>query len=408
MQVGILVADSNGCYPVPASQGGAVSILVEHLVELNNTAQLIRMDVIAFYEQKAEELARSYPNIHFIWIKPPKIIKLFDRIIFNFIRFFRKKKKAFSYKSLISLLFYILKAKKLLEINNYDKLVIENNIPLAWVIKLSKYKGDYYYHLHNVPRIHAYCKDIFQKCTGILCVSQYVAEQIISGQNPIGPIEKKKIIILYNCINTRLFYKKNTTEKLMEIRNRYGLRKNACIILFVGRLSEEKGIDKLLEAMQYVKHDNVEVLIVGSYIHNVNLKDEYQKKIYLLADKLGKQIIFTGYVSQNELPDLYNVADVAVLPSMWDEPAGLTMVESMSCGVPVITTNSGGISEYVNDCGIILDRTCDLPKQIALNIDDLLINDAKRCQLSKKGMERVKDYFSLENYLTNFCKAIGD
>lgn len=377
MKIGIFLADSNGGYPVPASRGGAVSTLVEHLVRENNNQQIVDMDIISIYDSGAEKMSKSYPNVNFLWIKPPIIFKFMDKIFFDVFRTLFKKKKSVSYKSLFSLIYCILASSKIIRKNNYDKVILENNIPLAWCIKLSRYKGDYYYHLHNVPRINAKCNEVFQNCNAILCVSGYVGEQITSEQNPIGPIPTEKIRVLYNCIDVEQFKPLEDKAKKEVIRSQYGILADEKVVSFVGRLSEEKGIDKVLEAVMSLKRDDIKVLVVGSLIHNATVVDEYQKKLYKLAEALENQIIFTGYIPQAEVQKIYQISDVAVLPSMWDEPAGLTMVEAMACGTPVITTNAGGIPEYMHGNAVILERNSELTKNISCAIEQLLTEN--RC-----------------------------
>lgn len=74
----------------------------------------------------------------------------------------------------------------------------------------------------------------------------------------------------------------------------------------------------------------MKILVVGSYLHGSKEKDKYVEYIKKLANELENKVIFTGFISQKEVNRIYNAADVAVLPSMWDEPAGLTMVEAMA------------------------------------------------------------------------------
>ena len=105
MKVGIFIADSNGGYPVPASKGGAVSTLIEHLVKGNNEEKLVDMDIVTIYDPKAEQMSKAYPNINFIWIKPPAVVKWLDSVFFFLVRKAFKNMKAVSYKSLFSLLF---------------------------------------------------------------------------------------------------------------------------------------------------------------------------------------------------------------------------------------------------------------------------------------------------------------
>ena len=245
--------------------------------------------------------------------------------------------------------------------------MIENNIPLARVMKGSKFKGQWYYHFHNVPRIDAGCRDEFQRVTKFLCVSQFVVNQITGENSAIGRIDPKKTAVLLNCVDTNLFkHIDRNHEKIKALKLKYGIKDDDKLIIFAGRLSKEKGADILLRAAQDLP-TNVKILIVGSLFSSLNVKDEFQERLLLLSKKLKNRVIFTGYVNQKELPFYYNMSDIAVLPSMWDEPAGLTNLEAMACEVPVITTLSGGIPEYAKGA-IMLDRNESIIEKIRKNI----------------------------------------
>ena len=405
MRVLILLTDSNGGYPVPAIKGGAISTLVEHLVRENNYKMLVDMTIMSFWDANAERIAlKEYPNINFIWVKRLAFIRLIDSIVFHGVKVLFPKKKMLSFMSIGSLLWYIWKASGVLKRETYKKVILQNNIPLAWAIKLSRYSGEYYYHLHNIPRINAKCKSVFEQCNGYLCVSSSVACDISSEKNPIGPLPTNKIKVLYNCIDTKRFCKKNI--EIGKWHEKFGIRDDEKVIVFVGRLSEEKGIDQLLLALDYVESKNYVVLIVGSLMYNNSMKDGYQEKIKQLAKKHKEKVVFTGYISQQELPEIYNLADISVLPSMWDEPAGLTMIESLACGTPVITTKSGGIPEYVKGGAVVLDRNQNLPSEIAKHIDLLLSDKSIYREYQQKGIERVLKNFSANDYLVNFLEAL--
>jgi hypothetical protein len=328
-----------------------------------------------------------------------------DKLTFDIVRTCFKKKKALSYKSLFSMIYCIYISSRVIKKNKYEKVILENNVPLAWCIKWSKYTGDYIYHFHNIPRINAKCKDVFHNCRCILCVSQFVAEQIASDVNPIGPIARKKLRVLYNCIDVEQFKPLDNALKKQQIRDTFGIMKDDKVVCFVGRLSEEKGIDKVLEAVIALNRQDVKLLIVGSYIHNLAMMDEYQKKLHKLAETMGDKIIFTGYIPQNEIQKIYQISDVAVLPSMWDEPAGLMNLEAMACGVPVITTDSGGIPEYVGK-SIMLKRSERLTEEIAKNVERLLDNSAECRERAEYSREWVKKNFSKEDYLGKLLECI--
>lgn len=398
------MSDSNGRYPVPASKGGAVSTLVEHLVALNDKKQLVDMTVVSYHDAKAEKLSYQYPNIKFAWVKIPLIVSWLDSLLYWLVTHLTNK-KANSFMSLFSLGFYILKASSVVRKGAYDSVVLEHNIPQAWIIKLSGYKGKYFHHLHNEPRVNAKCKDVFERCEKFLCISQFMANDILSEHNPIGPVRPEQIALLYNCIDTNKF-RPIDKSGLTYSRNQFGLSDTDKVIVFAGRITWEKGIDKLLEALDFIQTPNIKVLIVGAYMMKDEAKDEYAQKLHKLSSKHEGKVVFTGYIQQADIPHIYNLADIAVLPSMWEEPAGLTMLEAMACGIPTVTTKSGGIPENVGDAAIVLERDEQLAQNIASSIDELLSNPVLYENLSKKGIDRVRSNFSLDNYLEKFVRII--
>lgn len=406
MKIGILTADSNGCFPVPASKGGAVSTLIESLIRENSEKGLAELTIFSYYDEKAYKKSRKYSNVNFIWVKVPKYIKKLDSLFYKII----KKKsavKAISYKSIFSLIYYIKYVSKYLKKNRFDKLILENNIPIAWIIQLSHYNGQYYYHLHNVPRINPKCKKVFDKCAGYLCVSKYVAHQIESEDNPIGPVDLERIRVVYNAIDTDLFKPYSINHKKMirqQIKNKYSISSSDKIILFTGRISKEKGLDVLLDALKKVKVDNYKLLIVGSIMHGANEKNNFIDLVKHKAHEISPHVLFTGYIAHDKLADYYNAADVAVLPSTWEEPAGLTMVEALSCGIRVITTNSGGIPEYVQNYAIVLNKAENLKDKLSHAISASLINDNLVDRYETYSY--IKNNFSTHKYLERVVKQL--
>lgn len=406
MKVLILTADSNGAYPVPATKGGAVATLIEYLVEGNNDREQCKLEVVSYYEERAYEKSKQYPHVKFTWVRIPKMVTLLDRMAFNFIRIMKKDEKAVSFKTPFSLLYYIHNSRKIIKYTDADKIVIENNIPLALCFKNTKYKGQWYYHLHNVPRIDAKSRDVMQRTTKFLCVSQFVANEICSEKSAIGKVPSNKVEILYNCIDTDLFRPiKKDNQRIIELRARYGFQEEDRILIFTGRLTEEKGADVLLAAMKKLPN-NVKALIVGSFHYNAEVKSDYQNKLHKMAEELGKRVIFTGYVQHDDLPYLYNLADIAILPSMWDEPAGLTNLEAMACGTPIITTNAGGIPEYIGE-GTAYKRDDNLVNNIVKEVNRLIEDPQYYQNKSYNGHQLVEKNFNKNIYIDNLVKCLN-
>lgn len=401
----VFIADSNGRYPVPASKGSAVSTLVELFVAGNEERKLLDMTVVSYFDEQAVRLSKKYPTIKFIWIKTPWMLRMVDKVIYRALSNF-KKVHATSFLSFTALIHYTLKSSAILRKGHFDIALLEHNIPMIWMMKWSGFKGKYFHHLHNIPRTNAKCKWGISRCDGFICISQFMAEEIMSKHNPIGPVPASKIHLLYNTIDTNLF-KPIPDLDTVSLRKKLGLATDSKILIFTGRLTWEKGIDKLLESLDFLETANVEVLIVGSISFKIENTSSYEIELKAMAEKYKNIVHFTGYIEHAELPKLYNLADIAVLPSMWEEPAGLTMLEAMACGTPVITTKSGGIPEYVGDSAIVLTRNTQLPQNIAKAIDSLLSNKHQYEDLRSKGIKRIRLNFDSSNYINQLANVIS-
>ena len=123
----------------------------------------------------------------------------------------------------------------------------------------------------------------------------------------------------------------------------------------------------------------------------------FEQKLRDLASNpvVKDRIIFTGFVNYEDMPAIYAMADICVLPSIWDDPAPLAVIESLVSGKPLITTRSGGIPEYADEqSAIILERDEKLQErlvkamtEITKNIEyfkSTMNNDLLRTQLSKE------------------------
>ncbi|MEA3458002.1 MAG: glycosyltransferase family 1 protein, partial [Candidatus Thermoplasmatota archaeon] len=123
-------------------------------------------------------------------------------------------------------------------------------------------------------------------------------------------------------------------------------------------------------------------------------KGRKYKEIFETINKLNLQndVVFTGYVSDEDLPALYNAADLFVYPSIY-EGFGLPPLEAMACGTPVITSNTSSLPEVVGDAGIMVDPP-DVDR-LADAMHEVLTNEGLRANMIKKGLGRA-EMFSWE------------
>jgi glycosyltransferase involved in cell wall biosynthesis len=178
-----------------------------------------------------------------------------------------------------------------------------------------------------------------------------------------------------------------------ELVQRHGL--GDLTVLFVGRLTEDKGVDDLLRALALLTGRGVgfKALVVGSGDQEAALRSQ--------AESLGLRgvVEFIGWVPSEELVAYYDTADVFVGPSIvgrsgWTEALGLVFVEALATGLPVIATNTGGIADVVTDgvTGFLVDERS--PAQIAEKLE-LLARDRERLlSMAQRGRAAVEERFS--------------
>jgi glycosyltransferase involved in cell wall biosynthesis len=165
------------------------------------------------------------------------------------------------------------------------------------------------------------------------------------------------------------------------IRQKYDLPPR--FALFVGLMEPRKNLPTLLRAYARIaaQAPDHRLVIVGR-------KGWMYTEALRLVESLGlgARVHFTGYVAQEDLPLVYNLADVFVYPSFY-EGFGLPVLEAMACGTPVITTNVSSMPEIAGEAGVLLPPGDD--RQLAQALLDLLRDPARRRQLSEAGLQRA-------------------
>lgn len=392
---------TSGYFPVPAIKGGAIETLIENLINENEKRGLFQFTIFSSYDKEASIISESYKYTNVIFIKIPGIIKIIDLAIYHLCKDILKKHKSMSYRYVCQRLVFIFETAIFLRKNNYDKVLLENHSSLYLVLKLfrnaEKYKGRYYYHLHNVVTNDYKCLEIIKGTKSVIGVSNYILDTF---RNFIGP-SNIDYRILRNCVDRDKFNIIMNDAQKAAIRKKYNILTTDRIILFTGRLNEEKGIRELLYAFKKVAQMNVKLLVVGAYYYNSGMSSPFEDEIQRLLESESENVIFTGFVPYDKIPELYAISDIVVIPSMWDDPAPLTVIEALTSGKPLITTESGGIPEYANEnCAIILGRD-NIITTLSQSIDDLLHEKDKCNKLSERAFEQTRNW-NVETYFNDF------
>lgn len=218
-------------------------------------------------------------------------------------------------------------------------------------------------------------------------------EKVVGNSGPtcnIGEkISGKKIEILPEGVNLN-FFKPDIDH--YEIKKIYKLG-DYPIIFSIGRMVERKGFRYLIEAIPYVLKENPKTkLIIGG-------DGPERKKLEKLSIDLeiAENVIFPGFISNEELPKLMSIADIFVLPSIVDrrgdtEGLGLVLLEAMACGTPVIGTNVGGIPYIIKNGvnGFLVEQKNS--EQLAKEIIRLFDKDLGQ-KIGKAGKKYVEENF---------------
>ena len=172
------------------------------------------------------------------------------------------------------------------------------------------------------------------------------------------------------------------------------------IIGLVGVLNENKNQLFVLKALKQLPN-TIKVHLYGNAVESY--KRELQN--YIEANDLVHRVSFKGYVNNEDMPNIIRSFDVLVLASK-NEGLPICLIEAMACGVPVLSSDSGGGARYIledNQGGLIfsLDNTDEFVDIISRLYDE---NSHLKSKLSTSGIQRVKDYFNIESEAKRYQK----
>ena len=166
---------------------------------------------------------------------------------------------------------------------------------------------------------------------------------------------------------------------------------------------------ELIKAMNKLKeYPNIKLLAMGSTFYGANTYNDhpYGYKLLKEAEPIIDRIKFTGFIPYDKMPYYLLLADIAITPSVWDDPFPTTVLEAQAMGLPIITTRRGGIPEEVSEENAIMLETDEhIVDNLAAAILDLYQHPEKRQKMAAASLEQSK-LFDKESYAKNFFKAL--
>jgi len=208
-------------------------------------------------------------------------------------------------------------------------------------------------------------------------------------------VDPARITIIPMGIDTKWFKPDTALRESCRAQLKLGPRET--VVLFTGRMVWEKGVYDLVHAaslarLKLGKDFSVRYVMVGKGPE----RDAVMARVREVG--LDASFLFIESHPYDRMRDLYNAADLFVLPSismrMWKEQFGMVLAEAMACGIPVVSTTSGSIPEVVGDAGILV--SANDPGELASAITSLCLSAPLREKLGAKAKTRALEWFSSE------------
>ena len=389
MKIAIL---TSGILPVPAVQGGAVENLIDFYLDYNDKNKLHDITIYSVWHPDVERHpALKSDSNHYIYIKVNSILPKIKKKLYKM----KYGEEYYHY----TIEYYLHEAMKDIRNQDFDIIIMENRPAYALKVK-EIVNAKLVYHLHNekLDKQTIKAQEIYDAADCILTVSDYIKRCV----QTINPLDKKTRTI-YNGINRSAFSKKSKAD-----RSALGFYEEDFVLVFSGRMNRDKGIKELIIAMNLLKeYSHIKLMVIGStFFGNATNDDSFTTELKTQAEPLKERIIFTGFIPYSNIPNYLQMADVAVIPSVWNDPFPTTVLEAQAIGLPIITTRRGGIPEEVTEeNAILLDTDEQFVDNLVKAILDLYNHPDKRKQMSLASFERSK-LFDKEIYAKNFFSAL--
>jgi glycogen synthase len=238
----------------------------------------------------------------------------------------------------------------------------------------------------------------YNTADGIIAVSKQMKQDVIEAYG----VDPNKVTVIHNGIDPEFYQPTFDTNLLLEL----GIDPNIPFVLFVGRITRQKGISGLLEAAKYF-NKNCQVVLCAGAPDTKEIELETEQLIANLKQDREGVVLISEMLPREKIRVLYSHARVFACPSLY-EPFGIINLEAMACETPVVGSHVGGIPEIIveGETGYLISlesisRTDFNPKNpeifqkaFAEKINLLLDNEVLAKQLGKAGRVRVLNIFS--------------
>lgn len=299
----------------------------------------------------------------------------------------------------IVILTYITKIKRLEKEGRFDLICLQSmteKIFLSPVLKLLSYKIIWIEHGPLFKTSRAEIIKLFYKISSvfvdkIIAVSKDTKDDLISGN-----VNKNKIIPLYIGIDT-YYFSPLSKEDVKNKKKKLNLENNI-VIGFVGTVCKEKGIIEFIKIAEEILHKNkkIKFLVIGD-----GALLEWSK-IEVKKEKIENNFVFMGRV--DDIKSYLGIIDVLLFPTKHAEGVSISILESMSMGIPVFANDIGGNKEIIENKvnGYLLNFSEYKAEKLADILISIIRDKNELIAIGKNGRNFIKEHFDINNNITNF------
>ncbi len=241
-------------------------------------------------------------------------------------------------------------------------------------------------------------KTAYENADGVVAVSQSMSTDV----HRLYGVPKDRIRVIHNGIDTEEYFPQSNPETL----DRYGINPDKPFILFVGRITRQKGIIYLVNAIPYMRSD-VQVVLCAGAADTKAIEQEMSERVAEARGKSRNKIIWIPHVvPKPDIIHIYSAAALFVCPSIY-EPFGIINLEAMACGTPVVASAVGGIPEIVvpEETGLLVPFAAGsassepqdpdrFSRDLASAVDSLLQSPQTIDSMAQKARRRIEKHFS--------------
>ena len=242
-------------------------------------------------------------------------------------------------------------------------------------------------------------KDAFESADRVIAVSNGMARDILRSY---PALDESKLVTVYNGIDLEAWKPHRDDEVLA----RLGIDRDRPTVVFVGRITRQKGLPYLLRAIALLPED-VQVVLCAGAPDTPAILEEVAGAVRTLQETRGGIVWIEEILPQKELTAVLTAATVFVCPSIY-EPLGIVNLEAMACGLPVVGTATGGIPEVVEDgvTGFLvpIDQLQDgtgtptdperFVSDLARALTDVVTDPVRAAEMGRAGRARAEAEFS--------------